>query len=199
MAEPSRGLYLSSYPGISLRGRRFRTWRPRGLRPDGRRPPFDLARVAQVAPRPWREVRALVLTVRGRRLRLVRPLRRSIVPLVKAPAAPRRDPGEPDGGERGVSRFDRPHQPRGVHRVGRRARLFHQPPGLDRLLDAVGAERNVMPAGEKILEIPRALPVPEQHKSEWFSQLVTSPLAGHAPRSGGHFKQSLSRSRVRRR
>src|SRR5260370_25947403 len=64
MAEPSRGLYLSSYPGISLRGRRFRTWRPRGLRPDGRRPPFDLARGAEVAPRPWCEVRAQLVDAR---------------------------------------------------------------------------------------------------------------------------------------
>src|SRR5260370_12575110 len=67
MAEPSRGLYLSSYPGISLRGRRFRTWRPRGLRPDGRRPPFDLARVAEVAPRPWSEVRAQLVDARHAR------------------------------------------------------------------------------------------------------------------------------------
>src|SRR5258708_11980535 len=64
MADPSRGLYLSSYQGISLRGRRFRTWRPRGLRPAGRRPPFDLARVAEVAPRPWCEVRAQLVDSR---------------------------------------------------------------------------------------------------------------------------------------
>src|SRR5258708_30788024 len=67
MAEPSRDLSLSSYPGISLRGRGLRTWRPGGLRLDGRRPPVDLARITEVAPRPRSEVRAQLVDARHAR------------------------------------------------------------------------------------------------------------------------------------
>ena len=69
--------------------------------------------------------------------------------------------------------------------------LLHLSSGIDRFLDAAVAQRHVRPAREEILEIPRALAVPQQNQDPgiWFSDgfqvlLIQREVAGGARRRG---------------
>jgi len=84
--------------------------------------------------------------------------------LVEPPGTLHRQPGEPHLGERDLGGVDGSKQERGVDDVGLDPRLFQLPPGRHRLLPAEVRERHVDPAREAILEVPGALPVPEQHQ-----------------------------------
>src|SRR5581483_8200758 len=99
------------------------------------------------------------------RLLLVQALQRAVVALVEPPASFDGDPGKAHLGERELSRRDGPQQKRLVYDFGPEPRLFHETSRLRRLAGALLGQRNVVPPGEEVLEVPRALTVAEEDQS----------------------------------
>ena len=92
-------------------------------------------------------------------LRLVEPLQRAIVPLVQAPAALHRDPHAVHFVLNQPERTNRALQDRGVGDVDGDAFAQQFLACLARLGDALRGQIDVGPAGEEVVDVPRALAV----------------------------------------
>ena len=101
-------------------------------------------------------------------LLLVEALQRSVVALVQPPAALHRDPARPISA-RASSAVWIARTSTEVCTTEGASPASYQAPGLDRLPHPLLAERDVMPAGEQVLEVPGALPVAEQDQDAGLS------------------------------
>jgi hypothetical protein len=104
----------------------------------------------------------LLLAELGRGLGLVQALERSVVALVEPPALVHGQPEQVHALERDGERADRALQERGVGHVEGVALGAEEPRRLLRFPDALRREVDVRPAREPVLEVPRALAVPQQ-------------------------------------
>src|SRR5438874_11023067 len=141
-----------------------------------------------------------VLAVLVGGLLLVQALERAIVPLVQPPAALDRNPRHLHLRERELRGLDRAQQQRLMDDTRPQPGLLHLSSGIDRFLDAAVAQRHVRPAREEILEIPRALAVPQQNQDPgiWFSDgFHLLPTCGEVARSAGGAAPEGLRRRAR--
>src|SRR5450830_120338 len=120
---------------------------------------IERRRQDRVAAPPLMELRVSVFL---RRLLLVEAGQRAVVPLVQAPRALDGQPELVELLEEDLGREDRPRQERREHAVETEALRLQQPPGGLGFLDALRGEPHVHPAGETVLEVPRALAVADE-------------------------------------
>ena len=99
-----------------------------------------------------------LLPMKGRGLRLVQPLQRSVVALVETPVASHRQPQPIQRRHRVVHRRDGPREHRGVHHRRLEAGITDQSASVSGLRLASRGQTDIGPTGEAILEVPRALP-----------------------------------------
>jgi hypothetical protein len=114
-----------------------------------------------VAAAPDLDLRFAVLL---RRLRLVQPLQRAIVPLVQPPAVDDRQPHLIEPVERDPERANRALQHRRVGEVESVAAVLEQLAGGAGLFAAAFGQIDVGPSGEAVFLVPDALAVAEQYE-----------------------------------
>ena len=96
------------------------------------------------------------------KLLLVEARQRAVVPLVQSPRALDGQPELVELLEDDLRGEDRARQERRKHAVEAEALGLQQPPAGPGLLDAFRGESHVHPAGEAVLEVPRALAVADE-------------------------------------
>src|SRR5262249_51483739 len=99
-----------------------------------------------------------------RRLRLVQALQRAVVALVEPPVLAVGQPGAVEVLEHDGQGADGPLEQRGEAQVEVVSALAQQARRLVRFLHALRAQVHVRPSREPVLQVPRALAVPEQHQ-----------------------------------
>jgi hypothetical protein len=95
---------------------------------------------------------------------LVEPLQRPVVTLIQPPAALDGQPHLVELVERDPERADRALENRRERLVEGDAFVPEKSPGLPRFEQALRRQVDVDPSREKVLEIPGALPVPQQYQ-----------------------------------
>ena len=121
----------------------------------------------------------LLLAVAPRRLGLVQPLQRAVVPLVQPPVPQHRNPHQVHLVEHNPESPDGALQDRGVGNVESTGPLpGARCPACPCLLDTGIREIDVRPAGEEILLVPHAFPVTQQNKAMHSNAPVAITLPG---------------------
>ena len=131
---------------------------------------FERGRRRVVAAAPHEDL--LLAVLRGR-LGLVQTLQPAVVTFVQAPVVAHGQPHHVHLVEGDPERADRALQHRDVREVESVTERLQEPAGLARFLAAEVGQVDVGPAGEAVLLVPGAFPVPDQHDlvrhSRWSS------------------------------